>query len=469
MSLAGFMLLVSGMGVLTFLVLGLLASSLSTAPVFRAWEQEEGERFQSEIVQELIYLAGVYGQLQSRDVQERLQFQLNRDEFVILFSPEKHLILWAYDSLTHRVPLYSASSAIREIHDNTAEILRELLQQSRWNGFELDPTNSSTLFDYLASERVLHEIRVDDVTHGFVFTGVRQFRDRDLIAGLAGPIGLSVVGSLGVAFIISLILILAFSRKVRTHTAELAEAVNRIASGSRNVSFRRGSIRELNDIARATEQLQRDLSTGERSLHAWARHAAHDLRTPLAALSVQLDALIDGIASPSIETYEKMRERTDYLTRLANDFLMFTKIDNPGYTIEQVECNTGEILLNARTLLASYDIRLPDMEAPHLYGDPVLITRCFQNLFHNAVTHGSGEVTVEWIRDQERGWVTFMMRNPVAVGAQTDRGGESVHEGYGLGLSIVRTVVRLHGGGFEYHSSEGQVNVSLSLPEWSPR
>lgn len=460
-SIAAFMLLITALGVLTFVLVGLVASYLSTDPVLQAWEQEEGERFQSEISQELNYIAGVYGQLQSRDVQERLQYQLNRDEFVILYSPDERLVLWAYDSLSHRVPPYSSNPTIQEIHANTADLLSGLLEQGRWNGVELDPARSSRdLFDYLDSRQLLQEIQVDDETRAFVFTGIRQLGERDLFTGLAQRVGLSVAGSLGAALIISLLLILILSRQLRAYTTGLAGTVKRIATGARDETVRRGPIRELNDIARATEQLQRDLATREQSLHAWARHAAHDLRTPLTALSVQLDALIDGVAQPSIETFEKMHERTEYLAKLANEFLMFTKIDEPGYTFERVECDTRDILNTARGMMPPGRLRLPELNPPQLCGDPLLITRCFQNLFHNAVTHGSGEVTVDWTREPEHGRVTFTVINNVA----NDR----LHEGYGLGLSIVRTIARLHGGTFEYRAGKGQVNVSLSLPEWPP-
>lgn len=237
---------------------------------------------------------------------------------------------------------------------------------------------------------------------------------------------------------------------------------------------------EGDELARLALTLQRSfgrLADAREREQAFLRAAAHDLRSPLAALQARVQGTL---AHPrDAGRYQtELREVSRDITRLstlANHLLLLAR-DPSALTRAPVALRdlAAEAVDRARELSPEADI---DLDAPTpltVEGDRVLLGQAIWNLAVNAVKHAPGAtVTVTIRRAGEAAELTVTDDGPGVSPEALARLGEAFYrpdgsrsgDGHGLGLALVRRAAELHGGSLTLQSAPGAgLSASLRLP-----
>jgi len=281
----------------------------------------------------------------------------------------------------------------------------------------------------------------------------------------------TIAGAL-VALLVGVALAAWLSRSIARPIAAVSAASSELAAGrfgTRVELPRRGSQPEetraltdgFNAMSEAIERYE-----GERK--AMVADVAHELRTPLAAMRLRLEALEDGLVPLSPDEVRRLRGHTDLLARLVDDLRLLSLADAGRLTLEPVVVDLGAWLAQAteaaRDGLRARGIGLVvngPSEPVSLRVDPQRLRQMLHNLIDNAARYAPQESAVEvsLAADTEEARLTVRDRGPgiprheldtifdrFVTGARRDERGAS---GSGLGLAIVRTLAGLHGGRVE--------------------
>ncbi len=254
----------------------------------------------------------------------------------------------------------------------------------------------------------------------------------------------------------------------------LLEVMERFGRGDRNARAEEIGSRELRDLAGRFNELAAAVSAQRQSLMAFLAGMAHDLRNPLSALRISVNAVGPGGATadePRLRrTLEVLDRQLLRLERMTDDFLDMVKLE-AGRLELHFETHDARVLLHEVLALFEgtsprHQLRLsvPD-EAVPVVCDGLRIEQVVTNLVSNAIKYspegGPIELTVEVQRE-----VVLRVRDH-GVGIPPDeqeqlfepfrRGsGAAGVPGLGLGLFVVRGIVEAHGGRIEVQSAPGR-------------
>ncbi len=200
---------------------------------------------------------------------------------------------------------------------------------------------------------------------------------------------------------------------------------------------------------------------------------AHELRNPLTPLVTAIELLRRqrGDARVTDRHLDIMSRQLRQLTRLVEDLLDVSRVSHGRIELRRAPLLLGEVLGDAieasRPLLTarghSIALDMPDEPLP-LYADSVRLTQVFSNLVHNAakytdsagkitvsVTREAGEAVVR-LRDNGVGIAPEMLSRVFDLFTQAPVSLARAEGGLGLGLTLVRSLVELHGGRVTAHS-----------------
>ena len=319
---------------------------------------------------------------------------------------------------------------------------------------------------------------------GSVAAGVLSFSDE--AAGQNFLRTLAVVGGAGaaVSFLLAAGVAFLFSSRLSRHAAGLAAGITRIAAGERGVRFAAGGARELDQIGESAGVLQEKLAAEERLRGQWTADVAHDLRTPLAALRSQLEAMTDGVLPVTPDRLQRASSELSRVEALVADLGELSRIESPGMRPVFAEVDAGRFLSELcqrfqfeaeRRGIAFACASVPGL----VFGaDSHLLHRAATNVLQNAFQHvrDGGRISVSIgaagsgaaIRIENTG--SIPEEEIPRVFDRLHRGEHSRHApGSGLGLTIARAVMELHGGSIRIaNSGAGTVVVEMSLPSARP-
>ena len=218
----------------------------------------------------------------------------------------------------------------------------------------------------------------------------------------------------------------------------------------------------LESVQRQAEDLEvarQDAEGANLSKSRFLAQASHDLRQPLHAISLYIEALPDAENSDEHdEIMGRIRQSLDVLTKLFDSLLDVTLLDTggiqPSYKNFRPSQLFQELQADFALVAEACNVRLRYTPTNRvLHGDPVLVRRMLQNLLSNAIRHSEGRDVLMGCRNRN-GAVAIQVSDtgsgiPRSEQArifdefarlERSRMGESAQPGLGLGLSIVRRV-----------------------------
>jgi len=216
-------------------------------------------------------------------------------------------------------------------------------------------------------------------------------------------------------------------------------------------------------INAALERLDHGYSQQKRFL----ADAAHELRTPIAILHTNLEAM------PSSRQQQKLLNDVGRLANTAEQLLDLHRMDNGMQNLQEVDlvslCKsvTGDLAPNA--IAAGYELSFSaDRDCITVWGDAGALERAIANLVRNAIEHGGGQGAIRVIAAHPN-VIAVTDEGPGIPPAQWDDVFEPFYRaspkrsGAGLGLNLVRQIVERHGGQVSILPSECGAHFRVSL------
>ena len=233
---------------------------------------------------------------------------------------------------------------------------------------------------------------------------------------------------------------------------------------------------EVRNLVQAIDDFMRRLSERMAIMQRFIADAAHQIRTPLAALDAQVEILVGTPASRrKADTVKRIHERTAELGRLTGQLLDHAMVIHRKDAAITAPVDLNElakaVLAKAVPLSLSREVDIafePAEGAPVVNGDAVSLREALGNLIDNALKHGARSRLVvavgegpgrAWIEvaDDGEGFAAPLaeLARPFAKGADST--------GSGLGLSIATEVAEAHAGNLTVSREGGMTRVRLEL------
>jgi signal transduction histidine kinase len=239
---------------------------------------------------------------------------------------------------------------------------------------------------------------------------------------------------------------------------------------------------EIARLAVTMNEMLDRLQAGQEMQRRFVADASHELRSPIASLMAALDVIVaDSTGQSGQELHRVMQAETERMRRLVEDLLLLAKADDSGLQLQRADVDLDDLVDNElRRLHAAGGPEVEGVVPPvRVSGDADKLSQVLRNLADNAVHAAHSKVRLTLARHD--GTATVQVEDDgdgvpeserdrvferfVRLDASRDRGSG----GSGLGLSIVREVVRGHGGTVEVTESPlGGARFVVSLPVRGP-
>ncbi|MEO0987831.1 MAG: HAMP domain-containing sensor histidine kinase [Cyanobacteria bacterium J06639_14] len=268
------------------------------------------------------------------------------------------------------------------------------------------------------------------------------------------------------------------SQRIVQPLLEVEEVTRAFASGDLERRLPAYEILELNQLADSINHMATDLQGVEQRRRDLVSDLSHELRTPLTILKGYLEGLADGTIEADSQIYERLARETTRLQRLVKDLQELSQLES-GYLPIQTE-PTALYGLLASVVTRFADQRLPEdpvrlrlecpIDLPLVQADAERIEQVMVNLLGNALRYTQrGQVQVAAWSDQNRVWVAVEDTGPgIAPDDITnvfdrfwraDPSRDRASGGTGIGLTICRRLIELHGGHIEVESKLGEGSI----------
>ncbi len=329
-----------------------------------------------------------------------------------------------------------------------------------------DGDGESIRFSNTLSDRQLYSAKL--LPDGSVIRlSIVQLAVWSLILGMAQPICLVILIALVISFLLA-------SRL----TKRILEPINSIDPDNPMEHFNEEEYKEiaplLKRIKLQQEQLKHDQSEIEKAAlirQEFTANVSHELKTPLHAISGYAELLENEmVKDEDIKPFAgKIREESSRMTKLVEDIIDLTKLDNGGVEMTWEDCDLYRIAENAVDSLEvassanNVTLTLKGAEAP-MRGIPQMLYSVIYNLCDNAIKYnhpgGTVHVTVEQsahntvlkVKDTGIGIPEESKERIFERFYRVDKSRSKEVGGTGLGLSIVKHAVLVHGGRIEVSS-----------------
>ena len=250
-------------------------------------------------------------------------------------------------------------------------------------------------------------------------------------------------------------------RPIREFSDKIEEVQAQNLSDSR---IEENNVKELNQLGISYNKMLERLSEAFEIQRQFTANAAHELRTPLALMQVQLDlynsASHPGNDADTLQTIKMVTEQNDKLNRMVKTLLDMSELQTVGRDDKIIlDAIVEEVLADLEPLAVEKNIKLiGKCEDATMIGSDILIYRLVYNLVENAIkyNHPLGQVTVTAyqrnkhvylsVEDTGSGIPKELRERVFEPFFRVDKSRSRELGGVGLGLALVREVVRVHDG-----------------------
>jgi len=337
---------------------------------------------------------------------------------------------------------------------------------------------------YVAAVPVLTEGGFDTEIIGMVFVA----SDTISFTTFTGEITKIFFYAAIATFAIVACMIWLFSYQMIKPLRQMSAAAKKLANDDFSVRVPVTSNNEIGTLARAFNEMADSLSASESTRRNFIANVSHELKTPMTTIAGFIDGILDGTI-PADKQRQYLRivsTEVKRLSRLVASMLSLSRIDNGELHLKKQNFNLSEVvistLLTFEQKIEERHIDIQGLEscgsAVEVDGDPDLIHQVVYNLFENAVKFVDvggyikvtltdlADRTVLEIKNSGHGIEPEELVHIFERFYKTDKSRSQDKNGMGLGLYIVKTIMRLHGGDI---TAQSVVDEYCSFTLWLPK
>lgn len=288
----------------------------------------------------------------------------------------------------------------------------------------------------------------------------------------------------------SILAIGLFSYNMVRPLKQMSTAAKQFGKGDFSIRVSVSGNDEINELATAFNNMAESLSSSEMIRKSFVANVSHELKTPMTTIAGFIDGILDGTIPPEKQDYylHIVSDEVRRLSRLVRSMLDLSRIDSGELKLNFQNFDLLDVLVNVLLTFEqeidrkNIEIRGLDTITPKpVYGDKDLLHQVVYNLVENAVkfTNEGGYIAFDIQENAEQ--TDFIIRNS-GMGIKsseidlifgrfykTDKSRSKDKKGLGLGLYLVRSIVRLHGGNIKATSEVGDyTEFTFYLPKKRP-
>ena len=253
---------------------------------------------------------------------------------------------------------------------------------------------------------------------------------------------------------------------------ELSDKIEKVqAQNLADSRIEENQVKELNQLSVSYNRMLERLSEAFEIQRQFTANAAHELRTPLALMQVQLD-LYHSNGHPdndadTVQMIKMVTEQNDRLNKMVKTLLDMSELQTVGRDDEIIlDALVDEVLEDLEPLAEGKNIRLiGQCKDITMVGSDILIYRLVYNLVENAIkyNHSGGQVTVTADRKEKHVYLSVedtgtgipeeLKERVFEPFFRVDKSRSRELGGVGLGLALVREIVRVHDGNITVKSN----------------
>ena len=257
-------------------------------------------------------------------------------------------------------------------------------------------------------------------------------------------------------------------RPIREFSDKIEEVQAQNLAASR---IEENKVKELNQLSVSYNKMLERLSDAFEIQRQFTANAAHELRTPLSLMQVQLD-LYNSTRHPdndadTLQTIKMVTEQNGRLSKMVKTLLDMSELQTVGRDDEiMVDALVDEVLADLDPLAQEKNIKLTGKcKNITMVGSDILIYRLVYNLVENAIkyNHSGGQVTVTAYRKEKHVYLSVedtgngipeeLRERVFEPFFRVDKSRSRELGGVGLGLALVREIVRVHDGSITVKSN----------------
>ena len=444
---------------------------------------------------QVVFFNGVYRQVKRQDVmrvatvmenvingiypmQQLVEVVVDNEVCIIVYDKDMnqvHSLDGPRTCVIHKMTHSEQVGAIRRVlGDNTRQFLEYVQEDETYRLITGSASSEFRIFRKNdAPQTILYAREIID-KHGDKYTILINAQDEPVASIITTTrMVLTIVTLFSMVFAWFLILLMA--KSISDPIEKMNEKAKVLAQGKYDIDFDSVGYKEINELSDTMTYAANELSKLEKLRQEFIANVSHDLRTPLTMIGGYAEVMRDIPGENSAENAQVIIDETKRLSNMVSDVLNLskaqsglTKLNKHTYnltnSINTIIQNVSELLRNEGfTVKFEYDKEV-DINA-----DETLINQCFYNLLINALSNSvdkkdvivkqtvnDNKVRVE-VTDFGKGiasedipyiWERYYKNNDNRIKAVKNTG---------LGLSIVKTFVNLHGGecGVESEKDKG--------------
>ncbi|PHS16428.1 MAG: hypothetical protein COA86_12405 [Kangiella sp.] len=285
---------------------------------------------------------------------------------------------------------------------------------------------------------------------------------------------------------VSALVTVELARRFVKPIIKLRKATKLIASGDYSTQLDVKSKDEFGDLSKDFNRLSQTLKNNLSARQQWIADISHELRTPVAILRAELEAVQDGIRPLSMDTVESLHQEILRLTRLINDLHELSLSDSGAlaYQFKEVEISSliEDVISKEQPLINQSHFSTKLMNASvvknsRVFADADRLIQLFANLLNNSLVYSDkgGKIEIAFKISDQQIIIEWKDSEPAVTDQQLEKLFERLYRvegsrnrnsgGSGLGLSICKNIVEAHHGSISaQHSNLGGVQFTICLP-----
>lgn len=316
-----------------------------------------------------------------------------------------------------------------------------------------------------------------------VFAGAPISSSKEIIAKVSNLYLLSAV----IPMLIMFFAIYAMTYRMTKPIKHMSEASRLMARGDFSKRIPVTTDDEIGELAAAFNMMTNNLASLEGMRKSFVANVSHELKTPMTTIGGFIDGILDGTIPPDKQSYYLgiVSEEVKRLSRLVNSMLSMSKLESGELALNYEQFDLRELIF---TTVISQEQRietqklniegLDELEAISINADKDLMHQVIYNLVDNAIkfTDEGGKLSFKLTRENKK--TVFILTNS-GVGIpqkdikfvferfyKVDKSRSAAKNSTGIGLYIVKTIVKAHGGTIMVSSKENEfTSFKLILPE----